>query len=237
MQPSTPCGASGSATAEGDNAALAVPSRGEYGIPEGLQFGFPVRSNGDSWEVIEGFEHDDFAKEKIKITTDELVDEREAVKELLPSMTATTSSVLPVLSVIVWVGGGVMLQVLMARAQKTGPEAVRYVQRRREWTSTRDIHAGVVRRARLRHLADRSPAGTTSATCGSTLGIVGFAASALIGMAILGPTSKKMKALAAERGPNDPVVVHMSRRIELAGRFDLVILILVVLDMVVKPGL
>jgi malate dehydrogenase len=71
-------------TAKGDNVALAVPSRGEYGIPEGLQFGFPVKSSGDAWEIIEGFEHDDFAKEKIKITTDELVDEREAVKELLP---------------------------------------------------------------------------------------------------------------------------------------------------------
>jgi malate dehydrogenase len=71
-------------TPKGDNVALAVTSRGEYGIPEGLQFGFPVRSTGDSWEIIEGFEHDDFAKEKIKITADELVEEREAVKELLP---------------------------------------------------------------------------------------------------------------------------------------------------------
>jgi malate dehydrogenase len=72
-------------TPDGDNVALAVPSRGEYGIPEGLQFGFPVASTGDGWKVIEGFEHDDFAKEKIRITTEELVDEREAVRDLLPS--------------------------------------------------------------------------------------------------------------------------------------------------------
>ncbi len=71
-------------TPAGDNVALAVPSRGEYGIPEGLQFGFPVRSTGKDWDVIEGFTHDDFGKEKIKITTDELVSEREAVKDLLP---------------------------------------------------------------------------------------------------------------------------------------------------------
>jgi malate dehydrogenase len=70
-------------TPEGDNAALAVPSRGEYGIPEGLQFGFPVKTTGDGWEVIEGFELDDFAKEKVKITTDELISERDAVKDLL----------------------------------------------------------------------------------------------------------------------------------------------------------
>lgn len=71
-------------TPGGDNAALAVPSRGEYGVPEGLQFGFPVRSTGEDWEVIEGFEHDDFASEKIRITTEELLSEREAVKDLLP---------------------------------------------------------------------------------------------------------------------------------------------------------
>jgi malate dehydrogenase len=72
-------------TPEGDNAALAVPSKGEYGVPEGLQFSFPVRSTGDAWSVIEGFEHDDFAKEKIRATAEELVEEREAVTDLLPS--------------------------------------------------------------------------------------------------------------------------------------------------------
>jgi malate dehydrogenase len=70
-------------TPRGENVALAVPSKGEYGVPEGLQFGFPVRSTGESWEVIEGFKHDKFATEKIKITTDELIAEREAVADLL----------------------------------------------------------------------------------------------------------------------------------------------------------
>ncbi len=73
------------ATLDGENAALAVPSHGEYGIPDGLQFGFPVRSTGDSWSVIEGFEHDDFAKEKIRVTTEELIEEADAVKDLLPT--------------------------------------------------------------------------------------------------------------------------------------------------------
>ena len=40
-------------------------ARGEYGVPEGLQFGFPVRSDGSSWTVVEGIEHDDFAQGKI----------------------------------------------------------------------------------------------------------------------------------------------------------------------------
>jgi len=72
-------------TPDGENAALAVVSHGEYGIPDGLQFGFPVRSTGEGWSVIEGFDHDDFATEKIRITAAELVEERDAVKDLLPS--------------------------------------------------------------------------------------------------------------------------------------------------------
>lgn len=70
-------------TPSGDNEALAVVSRGEYGVPEGLQFGFPVRSTGDGWEVIEGFGHSAFAKEKISVTTEELLEERAAVQDLL----------------------------------------------------------------------------------------------------------------------------------------------------------
>jgi malate dehydrogenase len=69
----------------GDWHSLAVVSRGEYGVPEWLQFGFPVRSDGANWEVVPGLEHDDDAKERIRITTEELMQERELVKELVPS--------------------------------------------------------------------------------------------------------------------------------------------------------
>jgi len=70
-------------TPAGDCASLAVVSRGEYGVPEGLQFGFPVSSNGSGWTVIEGMEHDDFAKAKIEATTQELIEERDAVADLI----------------------------------------------------------------------------------------------------------------------------------------------------------
>ena len=73
------------ATPWGDWHSLAVMSHGEYGVPEGLQFGFPVRSDGINWEVVTGLEHDDDAKERIRITTEELVQERELVKGLIPT--------------------------------------------------------------------------------------------------------------------------------------------------------
>jgi malate dehydrogenase len=69
----------------GDWHSLAVPSRGEYGIPEGLQFGFPVRTDGWNWEVVQGLEHDGDAQDRIRKTTEELVQERELVKALLPT--------------------------------------------------------------------------------------------------------------------------------------------------------
>jgi malate dehydrogenase len=69
-------------TADGQFHSLAVASNGEYGAPEGLQFGFPVRSTGDAWTVVDGLEHDDFAQDRIRITTDELVAERDEVTSL-----------------------------------------------------------------------------------------------------------------------------------------------------------
>ncbi len=69
-------------TNPGDCASLAVVSHGEYGVPEGLIFGLPIISDGRSFKVETGLSHSEFAKEKIKLTTDELSEEKEAVAEL-----------------------------------------------------------------------------------------------------------------------------------------------------------
>ena len=71
-------------TEEGDWFSAAVPSDGSYGIPEDLIFGFPLTSNGQGKvDIVQGVELNDFARAKIKITTDELLSEKEAVKDLL----------------------------------------------------------------------------------------------------------------------------------------------------------
>jgi malate dehydrogenase len=70
-------------TAADDCVSVAVTSNGEYGVPEGLTFGFPIQADGKgAWKVKEGFNLDDFAKDRIKITTDELLGERDDVKKL-----------------------------------------------------------------------------------------------------------------------------------------------------------
>ncbi|HEY1987962.1 MAG TPA: malate dehydrogenase [Acidimicrobiales bacterium] len=68
-----------------DVTSLAVVSNGEYGIPAGLQFGFPVRVDASgAWRVVEGLHHDDFALDRIRVTTEELESERADVAALLP---------------------------------------------------------------------------------------------------------------------------------------------------------
>ena len=63
--------------------SVAVSSEGRYGFAPGVWAGMPVRTTASGYEVIESFGMDDFAKSKIALTNDELVGERETIKDLL----------------------------------------------------------------------------------------------------------------------------------------------------------
>ena len=63
--------------------SVAVSSEGRYGFAPGVWAGMPVRTTASGYEVIESFAMDDFAKSKIALTNDELVGERETIKDLL----------------------------------------------------------------------------------------------------------------------------------------------------------
>jgi malate dehydrogenase len=64
--------------------SIAVKSGGAYGFDPEVWAGLPVRTTTPgSYEVIEGYAMDDFAKSKIAATNKELVDERAMVAELL----------------------------------------------------------------------------------------------------------------------------------------------------------
>lgn len=68
---------------DGRIVAMAIPSQGWYGVPEGLMFSFPVVVEGGEITVIDDLELDDFAKQKIQENVDALLEEREAVADLL----------------------------------------------------------------------------------------------------------------------------------------------------------
>jgi malate dehydrogenase len=63
--------------------SVAVASHGRYGFADGVWAGMPVKTTATGYDVIDSYEMDDFAKSKIAITNDELVGERDTVKDLL----------------------------------------------------------------------------------------------------------------------------------------------------------
>jgi malate dehydrogenase len=64
--------------------SVAVPSDGFYGFADGVWAGVPVKTTEPgSYEVVKGFDMNDFAKGKLRATNDELVSERDTVKEML----------------------------------------------------------------------------------------------------------------------------------------------------------
>jgi len=70
-------------TAPGDWHSVAVHSDGSYGIEKGLITSFPVRSNGQKLEIVQGLPINDFSRGKIDATINELKEERAMVSELL----------------------------------------------------------------------------------------------------------------------------------------------------------
>ncbi|MGH1536893.1 MAG: malate dehydrogenase [Gammaproteobacteria bacterium] len=63
--------------------SMGMISKGDYGIAEGLMYSFPVICSNGSYEVVQGLNQDDFSVEMMKATEKELLEEREAVKDLL----------------------------------------------------------------------------------------------------------------------------------------------------------
>ncbi len=74
------------ATPADDWVSMATVSKGEYGVPAGLVFGYPCRTDGKGgYSVVEGVQLDAFGQDKFKLTLTELLEERDAVRDLLPS--------------------------------------------------------------------------------------------------------------------------------------------------------
>ena len=62
---------------------MGVPSRGEYGIPKDIMFGYPVTCAGGEYTIVEGLPIDAFSQECINKTLAELQGEQDGVKHLL----------------------------------------------------------------------------------------------------------------------------------------------------------
>jgi len=69
-------------TPEGDWVSMSVPSDGSYGVPEGLISSFPCTCANGDYSIVQGLDIDAFSRARIDASVAELLEERDAVKEL-----------------------------------------------------------------------------------------------------------------------------------------------------------
>lgn len=67
----------------GEHTSLAVMSSGEYGVPEGIVYSFPVTCHNATWSIVGDLEIDEYSRQMMGRTTDELVAERAEAMEFL----------------------------------------------------------------------------------------------------------------------------------------------------------
>ena len=63
--------------------SMGIPADGSYGVEEGIMFSYPVICKNGQYEIVQDLEIDEFSRERMKQTEDELRSEREAVASLL----------------------------------------------------------------------------------------------------------------------------------------------------------
>jgi malate dehydrogenase len=69
-------------TPDGDWVSMGIPSDGSYGVPEGIISSFPVTCAGGEYSIVQGLDIDDYSRSKLDASAGELVEERDAVKDL-----------------------------------------------------------------------------------------------------------------------------------------------------------
>jgi uncharacterized membrane protein len=136
---------------------------------------------------------------------------------------------------VVWVGGGVSLMIHGIRAQRKD--------------DTREI-VTIAQQAAFMGEKVFAPAGLVTFLAGIAMmintswgwghfwivfGLLGYAATFLVGIGVLSPLAKKIAVSAETNGPEHPETLALIDRIMLIARFDVAVLLLVVLDMVTKP--
>lgn len=70
-------------SAEGDWVSMGIPSDGSYGIEPGIVYSYPVVCKDSDYEIVQGLEINDFSREKMQATEQELREERAAIEDLL----------------------------------------------------------------------------------------------------------------------------------------------------------
>jgi uncharacterized membrane protein len=146
-----------------------------------------------------------------------------------------TFKALHVLFAVVWIGGGLMLTILGILAERRNDPVEL---------------ATIARQAALVGERLFTPSPLIVLTMGIAMmlnvdlgwgsfwvifGLVGFASTFALGIGVLAPLSKRAAAAIEASGPTSPEAQALVTRILLVARIDVAVLLLVIVDMVVKP--
>jgi uncharacterized membrane protein len=153
----------------------------------------------------------------------------------LPNNWYSVFKAIHVLFAVVWVGGGVSIMIHAIRAQ-----------------SARDADGIVTVAKQAAFMGEKvfAPVGLVTFLMGIgmmintswgwghfwvIIGLLGYASTFVVGIGFLSPMAKKIDRSAEENGPTHPETLALIERIMLVARFDVAVLMLVVVDMVTKP--
>jgi uncharacterized membrane protein len=143
-----------------------------------------------------------------------------------------------ILLAVVWVGSNTAIQIFVIRAIRAGPDRVAYFAKEIEWYGTRVLLPTSLILVILGFILLHESSGAYDLGQGwVTFGFVVWLLSAVSGAGFLGPESGRLGKLLEDRGPEDAEYQRRLARVFLISRIELTLLILVVLDMTIKPGL
>jgi uncharacterized membrane protein len=141
-----------------------------------------------------------------------------------------------VLFAVTWVGGAIAINVLGTRAARSndGPRIATFAGEA-EWLGTH-LYLPSSLMVLLFGILTVLNGHIGFTRLWVILGLAGIGATIITGSTVLGPTSKRISEIIGARGGDDPEAKRLIKRVLAVGRVDLTVLLLVIVDMVIKPG-
>lgn len=142
-----------------------------------------------------------------------------------------------IMAAIVWVGGGIFIQVYTSRLRRAG-ETDRLAAFARDVEKLGNglfLPASIVVLLMGIAMTWYAPFIEWNDTW-ILLGLLGIVSTALFGALFLGPEAGRLGTLAQERGADDPEVQARIARLFFVSRIDLAVIVFVIVVMVFKPG-
>jgi uncharacterized membrane protein len=143
-----------------------------------------------------------------------------------------------ILAAIAWVGGAISMQVVGARLVKAETaEAVAAYARAAEWLAPRLFMPASLAVLGFGIAMVSMNEAWSIRQLWIILGLAGIAISGIGGAMFFGPQSRRIADAVRTEGAESARAQALIRRIFVVGRFDVLLLLLIVADMVLKPGL